>query len=386
MTFVAVVLIRALFDAYGHVGSFLAFLPPSAGKFIASANGTVFLVTAGLFLLWWGVRQQSTAGSPAHDLALEALRRRDEERKAENDELRHQLDALTRDLPRRLTDEQSRQIAERLKEWPAYRDQLHMRRVLILASPHGDDAANFARQIRMALEAGGVYSDDVKDFTWGSDVAPPEEHREANDGFRALHDANVTVLGSDLEAHEGERLDKILVAAFRKAGVDVTATPGPTQIGGQVAIVVGNGKLPEAARRRYDELRSEIVAARPRLLTTDQRLAITRELDPLITAGRTASLHILHGSCFDCGDYARDFQEVFEGAGFRVDKHSPGSHPDDDFHYGLWVRWDPQWRARYNFVHDGPIIAAALRSAGIEVKLVEREGSFTSLIVGARRP
>ncbi|MGZ5440933.1 MAG: hypothetical protein ACXW5U_11795 [Thermoanaerobaculia bacterium] len=71
-------LMRALFDAYGHVGQFLGILPPPVAKFIGSPNGTVFLVVVGLVFLWWAVRAQRISDQDAARSHEESERLRSE--------------------------------------------------------------------------------------------------------------------------------------------------------------------------------------------------------------------------------------------------------------------------------------------------------------------
>lgn len=129
----------------------------------------------------------------------------------------------------------------------------------------------------------------------------------------------------------------------------------------------------------------------PRHLSEQQRAIIRNKVAPFVEVERLRgssgpSLHILSGDGFDCGDYAKEFEDLFASAGFRVVRYSPGqNNPPDDLHYGMWVRWDRKWRDDARFAHDGPIIADALTAAGIDVRVIEREGLFTSLIVGSRR-
>jgi hypothetical protein len=138
-------------------------------------------------------------------------------------------------------------------------------------------------------------------------------------------------------------------------------------------------------------LRNQLSRLAPRRLTPEQRLAIARGVAPLVewcaANGRMPPpVHVLAGSGSDCGDFAKELEDTFAAAGFRILDHSPGqSVPADDFHYGVWVRWDREWRDTNSFPHDGPVIADALRAAGIDVNVVEREGLFTSIIVGSRR-
>jgi hypothetical protein len=64
MAFILVALLRALFDAYGHVSTFLNFLPKPVARFITSPDGTIFLVVAGFALLWWAIRHPVKAVAP----------------------------------------------------------------------------------------------------------------------------------------------------------------------------------------------------------------------------------------------------------------------------------------------------------------------------------
>lgn len=148
-----------------------------------------------------------------------------------------------REQPRSLNATQRRVIAERLRAWPAYRDTAHERRFTICASPIAFDARHYAAQLRMVFEAGGIWSDEVWDFTWGSEVDEREQFREETAQMLEAHHANVTVWGSDSDEHEGEPLDQVIVKALTVAGVEVTHRPGPRSVGGMVAVIVGAAGL-----------------------------------------------------------------------------------------------------------------------------------------------
>lgn len=145
-----------------------------------------------------------------------------------------------RTAPRSLTAEQRKSIAQRLRDWPAYRDRMHFRCITVSASPISLDARSYAAQLRMAFEAGSVFSDDVWDFTWGSELDDRDEFREVNAAMLAAHHGNVTVWGTDVDEHEGEPLDQLIMAALSTAGVDVTYHQGPRSISGMVAVIVGS--------------------------------------------------------------------------------------------------------------------------------------------------
>jgi hypothetical protein len=147
--------------------------------------------------------------------------------------------------PRSLTAAQRRTIAQRLKAWSGHRDLPQNRRITIAASPIAFDARQYAAQLRMAFEAGEIWSEDVWDFTWGSEIDDREQFRETNAQMLNAHHANVTVWGSDATQHEDEPLDQVLIGALTQAGVDVIHQPGATSIGGMVAIIVGAaGRVP----------------------------------------------------------------------------------------------------------------------------------------------
>lgn len=177
-------------------------------------------------------------GTVTSDLAFEALRKRDDELTAENKDLRQQVDGLIKaSQPRRLTDEQMKTITEHARSWPAFKDEPHKRRLInVMASPKGYDSGSYAGQILMALESGGIYASDdaVHAFTFDFD-----------EKFAVMHDANVTIFGSDRDEHEGQPLHDLLFEAFKAADIDVTQTVDVNQIGGLVAVVVGRGKTAE---------------------------------------------------------------------------------------------------------------------------------------------
>lgn len=216
-------LLGVLSGVSGYVDTAYRFLPKEW------AHLTPLLTIAGFACALWAL---GTTDSKA----IEVVYR-------ENIEHRRRIAELEKTRPRQLTPEQSRRISARLCRWPAYREEMHKRPwVLILASPAALDAKDFARQIRLALEQGGLFVDDVEDFTWGSPVENRLQFKEENRKFLALHDANVTVFGSDLQPHDGEPLHELLVEALQAGNVDVTAHVAPNQIGGQIAVVVGRGQ------------------------------------------------------------------------------------------------------------------------------------------------
>jgi hypothetical protein len=92
----------------------------------------------------------------------------------------------------------------------------------------------------MVFESGGIWSDEVWDFTWGSEVDDREQFRELNNQMLEAHHANITVWGSDTDDHEGEPLDRVIVDALKEAGVEVKHQAGPRSVGGMVAVIVGS--------------------------------------------------------------------------------------------------------------------------------------------------
>jgi len=201
-------------------------------------------------------------------------------------DLKRQVEVvLTVERPRAITSNQSREIATRLRAWSGYSDLPHMRQVLVMASPKGHDAKTYAGQIRMAFEHGHLWSDEVLDFTEGDDAYSGGEYEEVNRGFLKAHDANVTIWGSDATEHSGEPLDQALLDAFRVAGVDAVHHPGPTSLGGRVAVIVGRGVVTQSARqqeeilRLREELAKQLRDAAPRDISQEQRTKIMQRVN-----------------------------------------------------------------------------------------------------------
>lgn len=204
----------------GYVDTVVRFLPKDW------SNAAPLLMIAGFACALWAL-------GTTDDKTLDVVYR-------ENIEHRRRIAELEKKQPRQLNSEQSRRIAARVNRWPAYTGEGHRRPwVMVLASPTAHDARDYAGQIRLALEQGGLCVDGVEDFTWGSPVDARPEFREENRKFLALHDGDVTVFGSDTETHEGEPLHELLAEALREGGISVTSIVAPNQIGGRIAVVVG---------------------------------------------------------------------------------------------------------------------------------------------------
>ncbi|HSY50278.1 MAG TPA: hypothetical protein VLC46_15810 [Thermoanaerobaculia bacterium] len=233
------------------------------------------------------INQLKLAPVPDVSAMQEALMhsRNDTDRQREEiNRLTEQVEILTDERPRIITSDQSRQIAECLKAWPAYRDQPYNRRAIVLASPQGYDAKNYAGQIRLALERGLIWAEEVIDFTHGDETYLAGEHAEVNQHLLNAHDANITIWGSDTTEHSGEPLDQALLDAFRLAGVDAIHRPGPTSFGGMVAVIVGSGVVTQSARqqeeilRLKEELAKQLRDATPRDISPEQRALIAKHL------------------------------------------------------------------------------------------------------------
>lgn len=146
--------------------------------------------------------------------------------------------------PREIGNEEFQRIASRADAWLAYPDtHQYRRRLLILYTPTAHDAIGYANQIRAAFDAGRIYSDEVQAFVWGLGARLDEETNEHNKIFGLIHRLNVTVYGTDTQSHGGQPLQDVAVDALRLGGVDVTIGRHPSQVGGQIAIIVGSGEL-----------------------------------------------------------------------------------------------------------------------------------------------
>lgn len=363
VVFVASALVRALFDAYGHVGQFLGLLPPPAAKFVASANGTVFLVIVGLGILWWGVRHPPAAAagpalSPSQRAAVQ--------------------DVLAR-YPR-----------------PATFGEHDQYRYFIIFPVPGD-----ARASEVAAELRGVFGEAGLDPQLISDELPG-----LRDFSRFRHGVWIRGTGNWDEGRYNPPTVQVLTECLRAAGIPfqrssddvaeielIIGHPPKTPTDDAIAAAAASTYRSEVERLKAEnaELRASLLTVAPRRLSREQAATMMTKLSELshwyTSQGRTQPMiHVLHGSGTDCGDYARQFQEVFQAAGYRVVTHSPGTHEGDDFHYGLWVRWDRTHCDKYGWPYDGPVVADALQMAGVEATVLERDGTFLSLIVGSRYP
>ena len=237
---VTVLFLKALADAASYAGFLFDILPEPIRRFVASPNGTLVLLLAGFGLLFWAIKQPANDQTlPSHELAFQQLRE-------ENDRLQRKIAALEQQQPRSLSSDQSRMISERAKRWPAFTAAKHRRQVLVAATPKAHDAKGYANQIRLAFSNGDIYSDEVHDLDWGSEVDDRLEFLGENRKFLQLHDANVTVCGTEGREHDGEALESVLLDALRLAGIDVVARPDIRNFG-QVSVVVGRGVATSSA-------------------------------------------------------------------------------------------------------------------------------------------
>jgi hypothetical protein len=262
-------------DSTERLQKITSLFPAKYSGYLPLLYGTLFVVA---LLLLNSAHKDELDATKQPDLAsiLETQLRLSNE-VAKVDELKQQLQTVSANRPRSLTTEQMRRIAEHLRAWPAHADRANLRHMLVGASPHAHDGKAFAGQLKMAFENGGVWSGDVFDFTLGDPGDGRPEFQDENRRMLAAHEANLTVWGSDMAEHEGEPLDVVILGALRSAGVDVTHAPGPTSIGGEIAVIVGSGVLTEAVRE-VQRLREEVNALRPRALTPLQQDIIYRSV------------------------------------------------------------------------------------------------------------
>lgn len=381
---------RAAADAFGYVGIALHLLPAGAQAFVASPEGTLFLLAVGVGVIWWGVRHPKEAPdvSSLHE-AHTRLQNATAKQRDEISRLTEQVEVLTVERPRVITADQSREIATRLKAWSGYSDMPHMRRVLVMASPKGHDAKTYASQIRLATEHGNIWSEEVSDFTHGDDThGDGGEQEEVNRGFLKAHDANVTIWGSDTTEHAGEPLDQALLNAFSAAGVDAMHHPGPCSISGVVTVIVGRGVVTQSTRqqaeiaRLSDEIETLRAASLQRSLTDEQRSIIAevvrkglRDLWESIRASPSWTADEKETPIFvqlytiederETSDYCADFEGAFQDGGLSValgELTGTQGYRDNEQYVGVvsMLRGNPK-----NVVR--PFILEALRSAGIPV-------------------
>ena len=271
---VIVLVVLAYLTAFGNVDILAKVIP---ARLLAPHLLLIYML-AGLILLKYG-----SSDTPDLTAVLEnQLRLTNEVAKvddlrAQNVRLEEHLATLDNEQPRVLSKEAARHISDRVKKWAAHQESPQLRRVIVGASPNALDAKGYASQIRLALESGQLYSDDVWDFTWGDAADERESFKDENQRFLLVHEANVTVWGSDISQHDGEPLDRVLVDALKFAGVDVTHQPGPTSIGGMVAVIVGAGIVTEATREA-ERLRADIETLRPRRVSAEQQDVIYRSV------------------------------------------------------------------------------------------------------------
>ncbi len=344
------------------------------------------------------INQLKLAPAPDVSAMQEALMhsRNDTDRQREEiGRLTKQVEILTVERPRIITPNQIRQIAESLRAWPAYRDMPYNRRAIVFASPQGFDAKNYAGQIRLALERGLIWTEEVIDFTHGDETYLAGEHAELNQHLLNAHDANVTIWGSDTIEHSGDPLDQALLDAFRVAGVDAVHHPGPTSFGGMVAVIVGRGTATRSSRQEEEiaRLNEELNRLKPRSITDRQREIIVAHLAPVIadyvSAGRHLQVTVNAMPSSDCAAYARDFEELLSSSGLSVHRYPKppityiGSLDNaDDLRIGVTVLFNPE---RFRVPYPQALIAG-LEEAGITVNVLERDGAgiFFNVIIGDR--
>ena len=307
----------AYLTAFGNVDILAKYIP---ARFLTPQALLIYML-AGLILLKYG-----SSDTPELTTVLDTqLRMSNEiakvdELRVQNARLEQELAVLARERPRSLTNEAIRRISEYLRRWPAFADAPHLRCVTVCASPHAHDAKNYASQIRMALESGQIYSDEVWDFTWGDASDEREAFKEENRRMLLAHEANVTVWGSDLTAHDGEPLDRVLIQALKAGGIDVSHQPGPTSFNGMVAIVVGSGMVTEADREA-ERLREDIETLRPRRVSVEQQDIVYRRIRTIVPFDqlqRRSVWVIASSEEQEVRAYAHNFMGLFQRIGFQA--------------------------------------------------------------------
>jgi hypothetical protein len=148
----------------------------------------------------------------------------------------------------------------------------------------------------------------------------------------------------------------------------------------------------EELTTRNAELGAQVSAIAPRRLSTDQKerlLARFRRLNGEVRERGHSGLQIFINwvGAGDCADYARQFADTFRSAGFQVIQDiSLSRRSDDDYHYGLFLRWDSERYKQRGLPAVGSGISSALDEVGIAVNLMDdHDWHALTLIVGARR-
>jgi|GEM_PF-1102460 len=139
---------------------------------------------------------------------------------------------------------------------------------------------------------------------------------------------------------------------------------------------------------RNAELVAYVASIEPRRLSVTQReLLLTRFRNLNREAHSGLQIFINWVGAGDCADYARQFADLFRSAGFQVVQDvALARRLNDDYHYGLFLRWDSQLYTKRGFPPVGTVISSELGNVGIAVTLMDDpDWRVLTLIVGARR-
>jgi hypothetical protein len=143
---------------------------------------------------------------------------------------------------------------------------------------------------------------------------------------------------------------------------------------------------------RNAELVAHVASIEPRRLSVTQKerlLTRFRNLNSEAQRGPHAGFQIFINwvGAGDCADYARQFADLFRSAGFQaVQDISLARRMEDDYHYGLFLRWDSQQYNQRGLPPVGTVISSELEDVGIAVTLMDdHDWHALTLIVGARR-
>jgi hypothetical protein len=148
----------------------------------------------------------------------------------------------------------------------------------------------------------------------------------------------------------------------------------------------------EELATRNSELHAQVSSIAPRRLSVEQKERLStrfRHLDGEARERGDSGLQVFTNwvGAGDCADYARQFADVFRSAGFQVIQDIGLSRKsEDDYHYGLFLRWDSERYQQRGLPPVGRAIASAMEEMGIAVTLMDdHDWRALTLIVGARR-
>ena len=312
-------------NATGNADTILKLFPPA---FLTPVALLTYMLVAALLIKYGSGDDQRIDG---------VVYRENMKHRQRIEELEQQLASLRTEKPRGLTDEQPLRISRRAKRWTdMHSTPSNLPWIHILATPKAADAKSYAGQIRLALEAGGVYSDEITDFRFGNAVDNREEWRDENAKFLSLHDANVTIFGNDDNHDDREPLHLMLADALLAAGIDTILQEGPNQIGGRVAIVIGTAAKPitttvATLQKRVHELernnrRRTLSEAQKNVISRITKAGLEKLRMELLAAGWPAedansplAVHLVSiGDDREIIAYRRDYEEAFKAGGFEV--------------------------------------------------------------------